>query len=148
MNKSDWEVLEEVCISDRQKRILSKLKSETRWRIHEFNRLKKQLSKVKAPPLKRAIEKNPETSRYYKAQCQSISRKKNWGLDRRTYNRLSSLPCVYCMSPTGNGIGLDRLDNSRGYFENNVVPCCGNCNLMRGNRLTYDEMIIARKSIA
>lgn len=24
--------------------------------------------------------------------------------------------------------GIDRVDNSRGYVESNVVPCCGRCN--------------------
>lgn len=28
--------------------------------------------------------------------------------------------------------GIDRLNNSAGYFENNVVPCCGDCNLLKG----------------
>lgn len=34
--------------------------------------------------------------------------------------------------------GLDRLDNSKGYDLDNVVPCCGRCNFMRLN-LTLDE---------
>lgn len=28
--------------------------------------------------------------------------------------------------------GLDRVDNSIGYIESNVVPCCYICNKMKG----------------
>ena len=28
--------------------------------------------------------------------------------------------------------GLDRVDNSRGYQADNVVPCCADCNYMKG----------------
>lgn len=27
--------------------------------------------------------------------------------------------------------GLDRIDTSKGYDEDNVIPCCGTCNFMR-----------------
>ena len=36
--------------------------------------------------------------------------------------------------------GVDRLDNTRGYEENNVVPCCWNCNVLKGTR-HKDEFI-------
>ncbi len=41
------------------------------------------------------------------------------------------LPCSYC-GGTEN-IGLDRIDNSIGHIESNVVPCCGFCNELRGD---------------
>lgn len=36
--------------------------------------------------------------------------------------------------------GMDRIDNNIGYTYNNVLPCCGTCNKIRGDRLTVDEM--------
>jgi len=52
---------------------------------------------------------------------------------------LSQQPCFYCgvlphqkLKMNGNGDliynGLDRVDNSKGYTIDNVVPCCGQCN--------------------
>jgi len=31
-------------------------------------------------------------------------------------------------------MGLDRWDNSRGYFADNVVPCCKDCNRAKNTR--------------
>lgn len=59
------------------------------------------------------------------------------------FHRLTSLNCYYCgnppsaiakngakFKPNGNYIynGIDRIDNTKGYVEGNVVPCCSNCN--------------------
>lgn len=65
-----------------------------------------------------------------------------------TYCSLISQPCFYCGEPHGNtakdnkgkktGLpitdtivlynGLDRKDGTKGYTEDNVIPCCKNCN--------------------
>ena len=50
--------------------------------------------------------------------------------------------CYYCGSSLGLiGHGLDRIDNNKGYYPDNVVPCCGICNEIRGDILTHIEMI-------
>jgi len=41
-------------------------------------------------------------------------------------------PCYYCNSPIPT-IGLDRVDNTKGYTMDNVVSCCKVCNLMKRN---------------
>jgi hypothetical protein len=62
---------------------------------------------------------------------------------------LSQQPCFYCGAPpnqklkvNGNGDlvynGLDRVDNSKGYSIDNVVPCCGTCNHSKAT-LSIDE---------
>lgn len=38
--------------------------------------------------------------------------------------------CFYC-GDTIKGIGIDRLDNSKGYTKSNCVPCCSTCNFMK-----------------
>ena len=48
-------------------------------------------------------------------------------------------PCFYC-GVAIETIGLDRIDNSRGYEIDNVVPCCPICNYGKLNR-TFDEFI-------
>jgi hypothetical protein len=39
-------------------------------------------------------------------------------------------PCVYCGDVIGT-IGLDRVDSSKGYTIDNIVPCCFVCNVMK-----------------
>jgi hypothetical protein len=38
--------------------------------------------------------------------------------------------CAYCGTKI-NGLGIDRVDNSKGYILSNVVPCCSKCNFMK-----------------
>jgi len=38
--------------------------------------------------------------------------------------------CNYC-GDSYHGLGMDRIDNSLGYFVNNIVPCCYTCNIMK-----------------
>lgn len=47
--------------------------------------------------------------------------------------------CTYCHD-TIETIGLDRIDNTKGYCLANVVPCCALCNYTRSNRFTYEAM--------
>lgn len=57
------------------------------------------------------------------------------------YKELIDQGCYYCNKNlyTESGSSLDRIDNSKGYDINNVIPCCGDCNKLRGDRLTVDE---------
>jgi 5-methylcytosine-specific restriction endonuclease McrA len=37
--------------------------------------------------------------------------------------------------------GIDRKDNEKGYTEENCVPCCKRCNGIKGEWLSYEEML-------
>ena len=49
-------------------------------------------------------------------------------------------PCHYCGKEGWKVIGCDRIDNSLPHTEDNVVPCCEECNTKRGNK-TYEEFL-------
>lgn len=53
--------------------------------------------------------------------------------------------CHYCGDTTR--LGLDRIDNSRGHTKDNVVVCCYDCNVARGNNFSYREMLVLGKTI-
>lgn len=73
-----------------------------------------------------------------------------WNISFINYEKIIMNNCFYCEKVTFGievGSGLDRIDNNLGYTINNVLPCCGDCNRTRGDRLTVEEMQVAMKSI-
>ena len=54
-----------------------------------------------------------------------------WSLEEQDTSGLLLSDCYYCGKPSVEGLkmhGLDRIDNSKGYHIDNVVPCCEQCN--------------------
>jgi hypothetical protein len=62
----------------------------------------------------------------------SGARKRNlpWELSREQFMSFWQKPCVYCGDAIP-AIGLDRIDNTKGYTMDNIVPCCTTCNGMK-----------------
>lgn len=67
------------------------------------------------------------------------------------YGVLIALPCSYCNGemncPSVMGIGLDRIDNDKGYHIDNVLPCCTACNAIRSQFLSVEETKIAIRAV-
>ena len=67
----------------------------------------------------------------------------NWDISREDFIGLLRENCFYCKSSPSNTLirqgekvlysGINRLDNTKGYTEENVVSCCGTCNRMKSN---------------
>ena len=78
-------------------------------------------------------------------------RKLSWNLTRLEFDALVIQDCSYCRAEPSNVTtswdkstftytGIDRVDNTRGYESDNVVPCCRECNKAKGSR-TQKEFI-------
>ena len=78
----------------------------------------------------------------------------SWDLTRDQVRELTSQPCYYCDEPPSQqgarkshagGIylfnGLDRVNNTKGYTIDNVVPCCIVCNRAK-RTMTQDEFLM------
>lgn len=71
------------------------------------------------------------------------SRNIEWALTKEWFQELIQRPCYYCGGPLSNlrnrhGIafrynGIDRLDNSKGYTQDNCIPSCTFCNHAKMN---------------
>lgn len=74
-------------------------------------------------------------------------RKLVWTITYDEYiNLVQSNTCHYCYeSLSPYGMNLDRKENSIDYILTNVVPCCGECNRTKGDRLSYEEMVAISK---
>lgn len=61
-----------------------------------------------------------------------------------TYNDIGTLmysDCYYCGGFPSEINGIDRVDSSKGYNVNNVVPCCSKCNYLK-NSSTQEEFAL------
>ena len=62
-------------------------------------------------------------------------RRIHFALPKTRFNELILQPCFYCNhKKDGEVNGIDRLNNNQGYQEDNVVPCCETCNIMKGSQ--------------
>lgn len=70
-------------------------------------------------------------------------RKKNWSLSHTESFKMITSPCDYCgFVPEwpNNRVGIDRVDNTKGYTPNNCVSCCFTCNSAK-KELTRDDFL-------
>jgi len=79
--------------------------------------------------------------RDYKKRAKSLDY--TFEIDEIEFTCLTQENCYYCGSPPLNIVkarhnngdyvcqGLDRVDNTKGYTIDNVVPCCAKCNWMK-----------------
>ena len=73
----------------------------------------------------------------------------SWNLSKEEYTELVlNKLCTYCgLSLPETGTSLDRKDSSKGYTIDNVVPCCTNCNTVKSNFFSFEEMLELGKHI-
>jgi len=60
-----------------------------------------------------------------------------YDLTREQFMSFWQKPCHYCGDDI-KSIGLDRVDNSKGYLFSNLVPCCKVCNSMKSHMELVD----------
>lgn len=99
----------------------------------------------------RRKHKNKAIGRLYSAYSSNAkTRGLEFDLSHKQFYKLINSKCHYCGIEPSNKItyqgenhfcnGIDRVDNSKGYSIDNVVPCCSICNQAK-HTLSYDEFI-------
>ena len=68
-----------------------------------------------------------------------------WGLTDDEFKSFWQKPCNYCGEEIKT-IGIDRVENDKGYFLDNCAPCCSTCNKMKLD-LNHDDFINKIKQI-
>lgn len=89
-------------------------------------------------------------NRFNVGRYSAKKRGRAWTITLKEFEWLCELDCFYCGGALGrceSGIGLDRIDNARGYEIDNVYPCCGICNGMRSNVFTVQETKLMIQSL-
>ncbi len=95
-----------------------------REKAKEWQKEYRRLNKNKYAAYERTLNR-----RYGKLHTAAKSRNVDISLTFKQYEALRLLPCDYCLGELPEaGCGLDRVDSSKGYHIDNVVPCCDKCN--------------------
>ena len=78
-------------------------------------------------------DKDKLKTRYRVYRKRASNKGLNFDLSLEEFSDLTSLVCYYCNQLTFEKtyVGLDRIDNSKGYSRDSLVPCCKRCNYMR-----------------
>jgi len=89
----------------------------------------------------------------------SLDRNYSFELSREVFTKLILSPCLYCGKTKSNSRkdkltgdplyynGVDRMDNTCGYTDDNSVACCNVCNYMKRDQ-TVKEFLIQCKRIS
>jgi hypothetical protein len=76
---------------------------------------------------------NYNSAQYTQYKNRAVKKSLDFVLSKDEFDVISSNSCYLCnkgCSSTHHN-GLDRIDNSKGYIEDNVKSCCGGCNFMK-----------------
>lgn len=106
------------------------------------NFLGKNSAPIGAGKVKRTVQLNVLERRYNNAITAARRKGQPFALSYEEYSSVAAHECVYCDGYFGSvifGIGLDRIDNNKGYEKGNVVSCCYNCNRVRGHIFSPEE---------
>lgn len=89
------------------------------------------------------------SNRFKTAKTKAFKKSRVWEISYIDWNNLIDQGCFYCKVDLATSVGssLDRIDNSRGYTLDNVLPCCTTCNKIRNTFLSVDEMTIAMQAV-
>lgn len=86
-------------------------------------------------------------------QRNALRRRISWRLTRKALFLIVNQPCTYCGKKPANSMGnfyysgIDRKDNNKGYAAENCIPCCKECNKIKSNLLSFEEMLEAMKAV-
>lgn len=104
---------------------------------HQIGNLRNGSVRCKCQNLSQKEAAVRELYSHYKREA-TVKRDLAFALDRDHFSKLVSGDCYYCgvaplqvfKTKTGTFCynGIDRVDNDKGYIEDNVVSCCGDCN--------------------
>lgn len=93
--------------------------------------------RIKTPTARQAAQvwrKSSPKGRVINIKGGARTRGLAWDLPKELALDLVTDSCYYCGTPPDPCHGIDRVDNSRGYVEDNVVTCCRYCNMAKHTR--------------
>lgn len=91
----------------------------------------KWVEKNRTKYLKRLIKYSKTLKgRFVSIKCGAKRREILFSLSLEDFKKMWNKNCYYCGGKI-KGIGIDRINNNKGYIIKNCVPCCSICNKMK-----------------
>lgn len=84
--------------------------------------------------VQRLRETNPARAAFLEYGRSARAKKRAWTLPEALAKDLFTDNCFFCGKPPAPINGIDRVDNARGYEEDNVVTACRRCNLAKNTQ--------------
>ena len=100
-----------------------------RKKIYDIEYRKTNKEKISKQSKKRSLQPEKKFNSYLNG---AKKRNINWNLSYNEFITFWQKPCFYCNGSIST-IGLDRVNNNKGYSLDNLVSCCKICNRMKSN---------------
>ncbi len=113
-------------------------KNNEKFRLNRRKRYKLKAEKERENQRLYRIN-NSLQSVYTSYKCRAKKRNLEFKLSIEEFKSYWNKKCFYCNREIKK-IGLDRIDNSKGYIKENIIPCCELCNWMKRD-LTFKDFI-------
>lgn len=105
----------------------------TKDKRHQYDKRYRENNKDKIKQYRSGYDKTAQ-GKFNRIKQKAKSRKLQFELDFKDYeNEFFQKQCWYCGRIS---IGIDRIDSNLGYLNNNMRPCCEQCNQAK---LDYTE---------
>jgi hypothetical protein len=113
-------------------------KEKIKWKKYYYENLDKERARRRKyyyshTEIERAKERRKRSSKpgkYATYRVNALKRGLVFELSFEDFLKFWQQPCHYC-GDSIETIGLDRVDNTKGYSPDNVVSCCTRCNRMK-----------------
>lgn len=131
------------CVAKKSKVYYEANKEKRREKRLIANKTYRDSHKEKLKALSRSI-----TSRYSSYKSSAKDRNIPFSLTLEDFEIFWNTQCSYCGEDI-DGVGIDRIDSTKGYTLENCVPCCTKDNYMKSSHSEqewYDRMLLILKN--
>ena len=127
LQKDDWKGKKSGLLKEIQKKMVGTSEENIKKLFEDENEISDEIKNLFAMNT---------ISKYREYRNSAKKRNLCFKLTEEECEKLFKSSCHYCGSISNNNslIGIDRVDNDRGYISENCVPCCYICNLMKSDQ--------------
>ena len=123
--------------NDTRRKYREENKEESKIKKNEYYKLNREKILIIGSKWRRETF-NGRLSSYKRS---ALLRNIEWNITDEQFKSFWNLDCIYCGDSIST-IGIDRVDSSKGYIIDNIVPCCYQCNIIK---MDYTEQEFLNK---